>query len=151
MAWRRILLAMLMLVGVCELGHAQRGRGFYENNYANVDRRDPRYRPHPSGGRTADFAAKYSALAASGAKWRITSDCASACTMGFGYFPKSRVCISRNVKLGFHQGNNASATAALWQSYTDEIRSMIDARGGLRLEWLWIPAREFHRLGYPVC
>lgn len=121
------------------------------DNYRSVDRRDPRYRPHPSGGRPAEFARRYEAQASSGQMWSVTRDCASSCTMGFGAFSKEKTCIARNARVGFHEGNTPRSTAQLWASYPPEIRSLISQRGGLRLEWLWIPASEFHRMGYKVC
>jgi hypothetical protein len=115
------------------------------------DNNDPRYRRHPSGGRPAEFDAKYGAQAASGAAWRITKDCASACTMGFGKFDKSKICIARGVKLGFHEGRNPSSTQMMVRSYPSDVMGLVNSRGGIRPEWLWIPAREFHRIGYKAC
>lgn len=31
------------------------------------------------------------------------------------------------------------------------IKALINARGGLRREWLWKSAAEFHKLGFPAC
>lgn len=112
---------------------------------------DPRYRAHPSGGRPAVFNSRYAAQAQSGQMWRITKDCASACTMGFGHFAKERICISRNIRLGFHEGHNPRSTSAMWATYPSDIRNLINRRGGLKPEWLWIPARDFYKLGYKAC
>lgn len=112
---------------------------------------DPRYRPHPSGGRPDDFDRKYADQAARGQKWAILRDCASACTMGFAHFPKNKICIGDRVRLGFHKGNNPRSTQMMWNSYPADVRSLVTRRGGMRPEWLWIPASEFHKLGYPRC
>jgi hypothetical protein len=145
----RILLAAIVLAAASGGALAQ---GINRNPVAlQHDPNDPRYKAHSSGGRTSVFGARYAAQAQSGQPWQITRDCASACTMGFGHFPKNKICIARNVKLGFHEGSNHRATADMWSSYPAEIRSLINARGGMKPEWLWIPAREFHRLGYAPC
>jgi hypothetical protein len=117
----------------------------------SAEKIDPRYAPHPSGGDTRLFSAKYAALAARGESWRIIADCASACTIGFGHYPKARICIGNWVKLGFHLGENERATAQMWDSYPAEIKALIKSRGGMRREWLWIPASDFHALGYRLC
>ena len=135
---------------------AQRGpghgsRGGYVRTDVQKDNKDPRYRQHRSGGRPSEFDAKYGALAASGGAWRITQDCASACTMGFGKFDKSKICIARGVKLGFHEGRNPSSTQMMVRSYPSDVMGLINAQGGIRPEWVWIPAREFHRIGYNAC
>ncbi|HEX5779292.1 MAG TPA: hypothetical protein VFY21_10670 [Xanthobacteraceae bacterium] len=117
----------------------------------SAEKIDPRYAPHPSGGDTRVFSAKYAASAARGESWRIISDCASACTIGFGHYAKTRICVGGWVKLGFHLGENEPATAQMWNAYPSEIKALINARGGLRREWLWIPAAEFHKLGFPAC
>jgi hypothetical protein len=116
-----------------------------------AERIDPRYAPHPSGGDTRVFSTKYATSAARGESWRIVSDCASACTIGFGHYPRHRICIGGWVKLGFHLGENERATAQMWNSYPAAIRALINSNGGMRREWLWIPAAEFHKLGYKPC
>lgn len=112
---------------------------------------DPRYRAHPSGGNLDAADQRYAQLAASGKPWRITSDCGSACTLGFGHFSKDRICISNNVRIGFHEGIYMRNTQRMWRAYPPDVRSLITRRGGMREEWLWIPAREFHKLGYQRC
>lgn len=115
------------------------------------DRIDPRYSPHPSGGSTRVFSQKYAAAAARGESWRIISDCAPACTIGFGHYPKNRICIGAWVRLGFHHGENERAIAQMWDAYPAEIKALVNARGGLRRDWTWIGATEFHKLGYRPC
>lgn len=115
------------------------------------DHNDPRYRRHPSGGSPREFNQKYSAQAAAGHFWRVTSDCASACTIGFGHFSKNRMCIARGIRLGFHHGNNPTSTAIMWASYPADVKALVNARGGMRPEWLWIPASAFHAIGYKPC
>ena len=112
---------------------------------------DPRYKAHPSGGNVKAFIQKFQAQAAAGQSWRIVSDCASACTTGFGAFAKDKICIGASVRLGFHEGASPASTSAMWNSYPAEIKSLINGRGGMHPEWLWIPAREFHALGYKRC
>jgi hypothetical protein len=117
----------------------------------SAEKIDPRHAPHPSGGDTRVFSQRYAAAAARGESWRIVSDCASACTIGFGHYPKPRICIGSWVKLGFHLGENERATAQMWDSYPAEIKALINSHGGMRKEWTWIPAAEFHKLGYRPC
>lgn len=125
--------------------------GFRHQNAPQRDYSDPRYARHPSGGNVYAFDQRYRAQAASGHFWRINSDCASACTIGFGHFPKDRMCIARGIRLGFHHGDSPAATAVMWNSYPADVKALINARGGLRPEWLWIPAATFHQIGFKPC
>lgn len=145
-----IAIALAALTASADAQRDQRYRNI-EPNYNLKDRSDPRYRPHRSGGNVYNFDRNYRARAARGEFWRITSDCASACTIGFGHFPKDRVCIARNVRLGFHHGNTPASTAVMWNSYPGDVKALINARGGLKPEWLWFPASAFHRIGYKPC
>ncbi|MBX3520926.1 MAG: hypothetical protein KF835_13020 [Xanthobacteraceae bacterium] len=147
-------LAVVLLLASITASEAQRKNPQFQNiepNYNLKDRSDPRYAPHPSGGNVWNFNERYRARAASGEFWRVTSDCASACTIGFGHFPKDRMCIARNVRLGFHHGNTPAATAVMWNSYPAAVKALINARGGLKPEWLWIPASAFYAIGYKPC
>lgn len=153
MAMRAVVIILFGLV-LAGGAHAQTKHvpmlGKNLENYT-PDRIDPRYAPHPSGGDTRVFAQRYAASAARGESWRIVSDCASACTIGFGHYPRNRICIGNWVKLGFHFGENERATAQMWDSYPAEIKALINSHGGLRREWTWIPAAEFYKLGYRAC
>lgn len=151
---KAVTFVLLASVAFADGAYAQAGGWGRRNDYQMAPRHnpnDPRYRPHPSGGRPAEFDAKYAAQARSGKQWRITSDCASACTMGFGHFAKDKICIRSSTKLGFHQGNNPTSTSLMWGSYPADVKALINSHGGLKPEWLWIPASEFHRLGYKAC
>jgi hypothetical protein len=149
-----LVLAAILMISSTVSGEAQR-----RNDTRNLDvlepkqkdRSDPRYAPHASGGNVWNFDARYRARAASGEFWRVTSDCASACTIGFGHFPKDRMCIARGVRLGFHHGNTPAATSVMWNSYPGDVKALINARGGMKPEWLWIPAAAFHGIGYKPC
>lgn len=91
------------------------------------------------------------AQAASGHFWRITSDCASACMIGFGHFSRDRMCIARGVRLDFHRGYSPAATAVMWNAYPADVKALVNARGGMRPERLWIPASAFPRIGFQPC
>jgi hypothetical protein len=148
-----VCLAALAFVVTTAAAEAQQRR---DQRYIDIgptkkDRSDPRYAPHRSGGNVYNFDAKYRAQAAAGQFWRVTSDCASACTIGFGHFGKDRMCIARGVRLGFHHGNSPEATAVMWNSYPGDVKALINARGGLKPEWLWLPSSAFHAIGYKPC
>ena len=127
--------------------HEKTGKTWKEKRNSN----DERYKKHHSGGNPHEHKQQHQNKAASGAEWRITSDCASACTTGFGAYPKSRICIADGVKLGFHHGVTADRTAAMWNSYPGDVRALINQYGGWRPEWTWVPASAFHAAGYRRC
>ena len=144
-------LCALALFALTPVSEAQTRDQRYQNIEPRKDRSDPRYAPHRSGGNVYNFDAKYRSQAASGQFWRVTSECASACTIGFGHFGKDKMCIARGIRLGFHHGNTDASTAVMWNSYPGDVKALINARGGLKPEWLWIPASAFHGIGYKPC
>jgi hypothetical protein len=46
---------------------------------------------------------------------------------------------------GFHLARLESATATLWNAYQPDIRAWINARGGLKKEFIWMRAPEAYR------
>ena len=128
-------------------GHEKKEKTWKEKR--NSD--DPRYQRHWSGGNPHEHKQFHQQTAAAGGEWRITSDCASACTTGFAAYPKSRICIADGVKLGFHHGVTADRTAAMWNSYPGDVKALINQYGGWRPEWTWVPASAFYAAGYKRC
>jgi hypothetical protein len=144
-------LSAITLLAATGISEAQTRDQRYQNIGPRKDRSDPRYAPHHSGGNVYAFDQKYRSQAATGQFWRVTSECASACTIGFGHFGKDKMCIARGIRLGFHHGSNNAATAVMWNSYPGDVKALVNARGGLKPEWLWIPSSAFHAIGYKPC
>jgi hypothetical protein len=130
-------------------GHDQKQKAKTWKQKRNSE--DPRYKKHWSGGNPHEHKARHQANATAGGDWRITSDCASACTTGFAAYPKARICIAEGVRLGFHHGVTADRTAAMWTSYPGDVKALIQRHGGWRPEWTWVPAAAFHAAGYRLC
>lgn len=97
------------------------------------------------GGRVADYNARWAALAARGVSVRIVGPCQSACTVLLGHIPRSRICVTPAGAFGFHLARLESATATLWNAYQPDIRAWINARGGLKKEFIWMRAPETYR------
>jgi hypothetical protein len=97
------------------------------------------------GGRVADYNARWAGLAARGVNVRIVGPCQSACTVLLGHIPRSRICVTPNASFGFHLARLETATRTLWNAYQADIRSWINARGGLKKEFIWMRAPDTYR------
>jgi hypothetical protein len=97
------------------------------------------------GGRVADYNARWAGLAARGVNVRIVGPCQSACTVLLGHIPRSRICVTPGASFGFHLARLETATKTLWNAYQADIRGWINARGGLKKEFIWMRAPDTYR------
>ena len=97
------------------------------------------------GGRVADYNARWAGLAARGVDVRIVGPCQSACTVLLGHIPRSKICVTPNASFGFHLARLESATATLWNAYQGDIRTWINAHGGLKKDFIWMRAPDTYR------
>jgi hypothetical protein len=101
------------------------------------------------GGRVAEYAQRWAALAHRGVSVRIVGPCQSACTVLLGYIPRSRICVTPQASLGFHLAHLPQASATLWNAYSSDIKAWINAHGGLTTNFIWMSApdtfRYFHK------
>ena len=101
------------------------------------------------GGSVALYAQRWQGLAERGVDVRIVGPCQSACTVLLGYIPRQRICVTPQARFGFHTALRPDMTALLWRGYAQDIRSWINARGGLTRDFKWMGApdtfRYFHK------
>jgi len=91
------------------------------------------------GGSVAQYDARWSENARRGVSVRIVGPCQSACTVLLRHIPRSRICVTPEASFGFHQ---AQATATLWSGYGADIKTWINAHGGLQKEFVWMRAPD---------
>ena len=94
------------------------------------------------GGRVADYNTRWAGYAARGVNVRIVGPCQSACTVLLGHIPRSRICVTPNASFGFHLARLEVATQTLWNAYQADIRAWINARGGLKKDFIWMRAPD---------
>ncbi|MGD9845311.1 MAG: hypothetical protein AB7O60_19595 [Variibacter sp.] len=101
------------------------------------------------GGRVAEYNARWASLARRNVSVRIVGPCQSACTVLLGHIPRSRICVTPAARFGFHLAHLPQATSTLWNAYPGDIKSWINAHGGLKADFVWMRApdvfRYFHR------
>jgi len=97
------------------------------------------------GGVVPDYDAKWTDLAARGVSVRIVGPCQSACTILLGHIPRDRICVTPQARFGFHLAKFPRSTAMLWDAYAPDIRAWIDARGGLKPDFMWMGAPDTYR------
>lgn len=97
------------------------------------------------GGRVAEYDARWAAHARAGASVRIVGPCQSACTVLLGHIPRSRICVTPQASFGFHLAHLPQATATLWHAYAPDIKSWINAHGGLQRDFIWMHAPDTYR------
>jgi hypothetical protein len=97
------------------------------------------------GGSVAKYDARWAGLAARGVSVRIVGPCQSACTVLLGHIPRSRICVTPQARFGFHLAHLPSMTAVLWNAYAGDIRSWINAHGGLKHDFIWMRAPDIYR------
>src|SRR5262245_8185326 len=97
------------------------------------------------GGSVAKYNERWAALAARGVSVRIVGPCKSACTILLGHIPRSRICVMPAARFGFHLAKREYATQMIWNAYPADIRAWINARGGLRKEFIWMGAPDVYR------
>ena len=112
------------------------------------------------GGRIGTYVDQYSAVRASGERVVIDGACLSACTLVLGIVPRSRICVTRRAKLGFHAAwlpgphgrpiPSEAGTRALWDIYPPHVRRWINRRGGLSSTMKFLRGRELLSM-YPEC
>ena len=112
---------------------------------ANVARAETVDVSDDHGGRVTEYDARWAGLAARGVSVRIVGPCQSACTVLLGHIPRSRICVTGAASFGFHLANLPAATATLWAAYQGDIRSWINAHGGLTHEFIWMRAPDTYR------
>jgi hypothetical protein len=97
------------------------------------------------GGRVADYNTRWAGYAARGVNVRIVGPCQSACTVLLGHIPRSRICVTPNASFGFHLARLETATRTLWNAYQADIRAWINARGGLKKDFIWMRAPDTYK------
>jgi hypothetical protein len=97
------------------------------------------------GGSVAQYDRRWAKLAAEDATVRIVGPCQSACTVLLGHIPRTHICVTPQAAFGFHLAHLPSAQATLWAAYQPDIRSWIQAHGGLRKDFMWMRAPDVYR------
>jgi len=97
------------------------------------------------GGSVFQYNARWAGLAARGVDARIVGPCQSACTILLGHIPRNKICVTPAARFGFHLANRQDATQMLWNAYQADIRSWIDAHGGLKKNFIWMGAPDVYR------
>jgi hypothetical protein len=113
-----------------------------------------------AGGQIGPYLENLAALRASGERVVIDGPCLSACTMILGVIPRSRICVTRRARLGFHAawhpGNNGQpitsrgGTQLLMAVYPQEVRQWLARKGGLTPRMVYLYGRELAAM-YPTC
>jgi|SRR3954470_676513 hypothetical protein len=98
------------------------------------------------GGLVEEYKEKYKKIRDKGERVIIDGICNSACTLVLGIVPLSRVCVTPNASLGFHEAyfdksftlgvkiTSASGTADLVSYYPQPVLDWIKRHGGLTPE-----------------
>jgi len=98
------------------------------------------------GGLVDQYKAKYAKLRDHGERVVIDGICNSACTLVLGIVPLSRICVTPNASLGFHEAyfdkswtlgirvTSYAGTADLVSYYPQPVRDWIRQHGGLSAE-----------------
>jgi len=98
------------------------------------------------GGLVESYKTKYAKIRERGERVIIDGICNSACTLVLGIVPLSRVCVTPNASLGFHQAyfdksytfgvklTSYAGTADLMASYPPPVQEWIKRQGGLTPE-----------------
>jgi len=94
------------------------------------------------GGVVSQYDARWTALAAQGVNVDIIGPCQSACTVLLGHIPRDHICVTPAARFGFHLAQFPSSTAILWSAYQSDIRSWINAHGGLTHTFIWMSAPD---------
>jgi hypothetical protein len=97
------------------------------------------------GGSVVQYNARWAGLAARGVDVRIVGPCQSACTILLGHIPRNKICVTPAARFGFHLARRQDATQMLWAAYQADIRSWIDAHGGLKKDFIWMAAPDVYR------
>jgi hypothetical protein len=97
------------------------------------------------GGLVAEYDAHWTELAQRGVSVRIVGPCQSACTVLLGRVPRSRICVMPDASFGFHLARVPHSTATLWDAYAPDIKSWINAHGGLTHDFIWMRAPDTYR------
>jgi hypothetical protein len=97
------------------------------------------------GGSVFQYNARWVGLAARGVDVRIVGPCQSACTILLGHIPRNKICVMPSARFGFHLARREDATQMLWGAYQADIRSWINAHGGLQKNFIWMGAPDVYR------
>jgi len=97
------------------------------------------------GGSVVKYDARWTELAHEGVSVRIVGPCQSACTDLLGHIPASRICVTAQASFGFHLAGNENATSILWNSYSPGVQAWINARGGLKHDFMWMSAPDTYK------
>jgi hypothetical protein len=97
------------------------------------------------GGSVVQYNTRWAGLAARGVDVRIVGPCQSACTILLGHIPRNKICVTPAARFGFHLARRQDATQMLWAAYQADIRSWIDAHGGLKKDFIWMGAPDVYR------
>lgn len=97
------------------------------------------------GGSVPAYDSRWAAHAARGASVRVVGPCQSACTILLGHIPRNRICVTPAARFGFHTANRQASTDMLWNAYGSDIKSWINARGGLTPAFKWMGAPDTYR------
>lgn len=111
------------------------------------------------GGRIGPYLKNLATLRQSGERVVIDGPCLSACTMVLGVIPKSRICVTKRARLGFHAAwdptpygpvMNPYGTQVLRNNYPQQVNNWIDRRGGLNGKMIYLQGNELASM-YPTC
>jgi hypothetical protein len=97
------------------------------------------------GGSVVQYNARWAEYAQRGVSVRVVGPCKSACTILIGHIPRNRICVTPKATFGFHLAKLAHATAMIWNSYPEDIKGWINARGGLQRDFQWMRAPDTYR------
>jgi hypothetical protein len=97
------------------------------------------------GGNVRQYDARWAEYGRQGVRVRIVGPCQSACTVLLAHIPRGNICVTGNASLGFHLAKSAYGTATLWNAYPADIQAWINARGGLKGDFVWLRSPELHK------
>ena len=100
-------------------------------------------------------------IKAQGGPVKVIGPCGSACTQVLSFIPKDRLCFGERSFLAFHMVRKANVpnveeTRLMINSYPDDVRDWINAKGGHSLmpglKGYWrLGARELWKMGHAKC
>jgi hypothetical protein len=111
------------------------------------------------GGLIAAYEHKFVRAKSSGERIVIDGSCLSACTLAVGLVPREQICVTPKAVLGFHAawtpapwGKAVShpATHHMYSIYWPELKSWIDAHGGLTPHMIFLKGAELTAM-VPAC
>lgn len=100
-------------------------------------------------------------IKAQGGSVKVIGPCGSACTQVLSFIPKDRLCFGERSFLAFHMVRKANVpnveeTRLMINSYPDDVRDWINAKGGHSLmpglKGYWrLGAKELWKMGHAKC